>query len=490
MVVGQSVLGAPGMPSVRRVPEQLISRGGDSLDARVLQDAFLAERAGNPRLTPEQFLMRLDEESTLGRVVSALLGPETFRLLRTTDRAQFESALRTHYREFRHMPPPFDAGTTYGSHRYVDGSHVPLRDSGLVVLPMNAPRYDRTGQALYPNWDIARERGNRSVAAVQASRVWGREIPLDQQGRELFETLDLDDSLDTFDNYLDPELRQTRVQTAFTLSTGYTPIYRSSIEVPGAKKPTGLRYSPRRNAEQARWLLAARLGRSDILEASASDLARIQGSLPAAGRAKRPPVSVPDDAFTQLSTDELFAVARELPTAPRVLLNTFEWEHHRSQRFARRMNTIADSLGLDAAWRSRFAMLTGLCEPENLHFVPPWQHALEDLYAGGLSRERGRFRAAAFATNRARADRWGNVLVDPDFARHADLERAQDAAVSYEPRHLIELLSALQDPVVQQAVRGLRGANAARWLGLARQLNRAADVYGISPGLRLAEQMP
>ncbi len=50
MVVGQFVLDRPGMPTVRRVPEQLISRGGDGLDARMLQEAYAAERAADPRL--------------------------------------------------------------------------------------------------------------------------------------------------------------------------------------------------------------------------------------------------------------------------------------------------------------------------------------------------------------------------------------------------------------------------------------------------------
>ena len=121
--------------------------------------------------------------------------------------------------------------------------------------------------------------------------MWGKEIPLDKKGKELFEALEIKHSLDTFDNYLDPELRQSRLQIAFTLSTGDNPIYRSEIVQAGKKATgTGLKQNKLRNIEQARWELAARLG-SHILD-PATNLRKTWDSVPARGRNKRPKKSI------------------------------------------------------------------------------------------------------------------------------------------------------------------------------------------------------
>jgi hypothetical protein len=292
--------------------------------------------------------------------------------------------------------------------------------------------------------------------------------------------------VEVFESYLDPELRQSLLQTAFTLSTGYSPIYRSAIEVPGGRF-TGLRHAPVRNAAQARWELAGRLG-SDVL-ADDADLAAIWRTLATRSMGKRPKKFVPHDAFSQLSTDELFTIALGLPDGPRVLANTWEWEHHRSQRMTRRTVDLMDRMRLGPEWRSRVSMLTGLCEPENLHLIPPWMHARQDFFAAGFAPDwrkvwqAGEFKTEAFRVNQARMDTYGNAMVD--MANHPDLPRAKDVLVAYEPRHIAALLSELGRDEVQRAARRLRGGTRNAWDALVDQLNAAGIAYGMPQGLLL-----
>lgn len=491
----------------RRVVEQVLDHGGDSFAQRVFQEAFAAARALDPSLSPERFLAGLRKSSQLYWLARELLGPASLMLLTATRRGEFEQALKRHYDDFRYVHPPYDGGLSYGAYRYLEGWHVDLAASRVKVLPANTPRFDRrTGLFLYPDYGtVARQRLNRSVAAVQASRVWGRAIPLDLEGKELFEALEIEHSLETFANYLDPELRQSRLQIAFTLSTGYPPIYRSAIVPRGADPPTGLRLSPARNAEQARWELAARLG-SHLLD-PATDLKALRASL-AKGGTRRPASSIPHDPFSQLSDDELFALALRRPDAPRVYTNVFEWEHHRSQRFTKEMLGMIAAMRLGPVWRSRIQMLTGLCEPENLHFVSPPLHAALDLLAAGYappsSRKKGEFKHEAYSANRARQDRFGNTFFipadaapDPDYVSleekswrprrfpNLELKRAEAPLVAYEPRHVIALLTELQHADLQMAARALNGAPLDAWNHLVEQLNAAANVYGISKALWL-----
>jgi hypothetical protein len=522
IVLGRSALGGGGVltssSTFRRVPEQILDHGGDGFGSRSLQEGFAAARAADPRLTPERYLAGLDPSTPLGRLRDALFGGASSTLLYTTDLALYERALHDVHRLLRReTPSPYDAGPSYGSHRYLDGSHIDLRDSRLLVLPINTPRFDTdSGQWLYPDYSSqARPAANRFVMAVQLGRVLGRDIPLDKQGRELFEALAITDSVDTYPCYLDSELDQSLLQAALVLSTGYNPMYRSAIKPPGPKPP-----GPR-NAEQAQWQLAARLG-PELLDRRV-DLQAAWDAVPKRGRDQRPRVFIPHDAFSQLSVDELFAIALRRRDAPRVVLHTFEWEHHRSQRFADKMLKIIARLKLGPVWSSRFSMLMGLCEPENLHLVSPPMHAALDFYAGNFAfpktptRVDGRLKAEAFRPNPGRTSRWGNMLGgNPELNRamlaeeleyydltpaqrdkaldglmvhvvetHPDLARGQDVLVAYEPRHVIALLAELQHDDVQRAARTLRGADRASWNDLTDQLNRAADAHGIPPAFRL-----
>lgn len=494
-----------------RAPQQLTGEGADGFPSRLLHEGFGSAHAADPHLTPQRWLAGLDPATMLGRVRDALVGSVSATLLYGRDPGEYVRALRQAYGDFRTSPPPYDAGVSYGSHRYLDGDHLDLGDSDLLVRPMNAARLDRkSGLWLYPAWDEARDRATRSVTAVQASRVWGREIPLDLKGRDLFEALEIEHSLETFPCYLDPELRQSRLQTAFHLSTGYAPTYRSVIVAPGGRAP-GLKYSEERNAQQARWELAARFG-PELLDPK-TDLAKAADKFRGD---RRPAAAIPEDSFSQLSPDELFGIAQRKPKA-RVWMSTFEWEHHRSQRFTAGLVALVGKLGLGPAWASRFSMLTGLCEPENVHLVSPAAHAALDIYAKYTKLfDRGQFKPQAFAVNTTRKDRFDNSLArDRDDRRdqlrasyptldpkqidqamekwvarrrlgHPDLERAKNPLVAYEPRHVIALLSELQHPDVERAARGLRGADRARWDDLIDQLTKASVAYGIAPAFPLA----
>ncbi len=64
---------------------------------------------------------------------------------------------------------------------------------------------------------------------------------------------------------------------------------------------------------------------------------------------------------------------------------------------------------------------------------------------------------------------------------HPDVERVTDVLVSYEPRHVIALLTELQHDEVQKAARKLRGKNKASWNNLIEKLNKAAEVYASRP---------
>jgi hypothetical protein len=485
-------------PSFRRVPEQITSHGGDAFTHRVLNEPFQVARAEQPGLTLEQFLARVDPDSALGRVIDELLGPAQATLLRTTDPGQFERALVDHYRTFRHGPPPYDAGVSYARHRYLDGAHVDLRQSRLLVVPPNAPVFSQVENAFrYPSWDVGRARANQSVAAVQLSRVLGRDVPLDKGGRELFDALNLDHSVETFDCYLDPELRLSALQWAFTMATGYAPIYRSVLASGAAPSGKGLKSYAARTATQAQWELASRLGTPELIDAPAEALRHEWDRARKAGGASvRPTATAAQDAFTEASTDDLFSMALREPDAPKVYVATPEWEHHRSQRLAGRLDKLAVTLQVPDAWRSRFRMLAGLCEPENLHFLMPWMHAAEDLFAGGFApvRQRiwqdGSFNAGAFLVNRSRVDRWGNVMVPTDFASHPDLPRAKNALVAYTPRDLVALLTSMQEDTVLRAARDLAGEDVRMWNALADQLNAAARALEMSPALSLPLMKP
>ena len=515
--------------SFHRVPEQLLDHGGRGFAQRELQAAYVAARGQDAYLTPEGFLAGLDVMSPVGEAVRALLGEVSWTLLRTAEPAEFESALLAAYRDFRTAPPPYDGGISYGSYRYAEGRHLDLSTSRLTFLPMNAPVFDREVRALvYPSWEVGRARATRSMMAVQAARVTGREVPLHLEGRDLFEALRVRHSAETFESYLDPELRQSLLQTAFCLSTGYSPIYRSAIQRTGRRIP-GLHARRQRNALQARWELAARLERPGLLDETTA-LGTVWERLPAAVRNEKPRTIIPHDAFTQLTVDELFQLVLDPKRAPRVVLNTFEWEHHRSQRFTYQVFGLAARLGLDAQRRSRFAALTGLCEPENLSFVAPWQHARLDFYAGGyaelpeLAGRGAELWTGAFRPNPARMDQWGNMPygVRPseqggwqfvasrieddiafesimgsrrnswagvvDFSWHPDLARARNTVVAYQPHEVAALLGELLDPVtLRSASKFSQPEDLAAWNAIAGPLNQAADLYGFEKTLRLPE---
>jgi hypothetical protein len=209
--------------------------------------------------------------------------------------------------------------------------------------------------------------------------------------------------------------------------------------------------------------------------------------------------------FTLLSEEELFRLALQEQGGPKLSLKTWEWEHHRAQRVHDLLDEIitrlANQARLPELERVRIASvlrhLTGLCDPDNLHFVSRWWHAMEDARAAFRQRpdpvtgrrgsvwETGDVSQHRFARTPSRRDRFLNQMVPAGIENHPDVDRVINPFVAYDPRQLLELVTFLEEIDVPGAASGLRGQMRRRYNGMARALNTSISLYNLEvPFLR------
>lgn len=498
----RAAVGTPGRvraPSFRRVLEQVVNHHGDGFIHEGMQRLYLVAREADATLSPPVFLLRHAGDPEVRRMAVDLLGFHQFVMDTTRAATDFWDAAGQVVRSMKTSVPPFDAVLDYGSWRYLSDLHIDAGLERLGLTPMNAPIFKKIGgtlTALSPDWDLARRRGNGLVAKVQLLRA-GVTVPDGATGPALFQAVSrAGDVLRDLRSYLDPELVQPLYKTAFTLDTGYSPVFSSrwvTLSAPQAPSP--------RNILEAKWELAARAGDGAFIEMTddelraARDRARQHGGTGA-------PSTRPGDVYAQASRDELYAIALGEPSNRQVQVRTWEWEHHRAQRvpslLAQLIDTLGDRVTPDPAVRERLKstmrVLTGLTDPSNLHLVSRWWHAREDALAGLLQRGPAfrspwtirDLRDLTFAANPGRVDRLGNLNVIDDITRHADAQRVMNPFVAYDPRQLVALLEFLHGNGVLDAANGLRGPLRDRFNGMVRALNTTIDLYGMS-GPRLSE---
>jgi hypothetical protein len=193
-----------------------------------------------------------------------------------------------------------------------------------------------------------------------------------------------------------------------------------------------------RNAEDARWELAARLGDTDLADEVAFEAALARHpkkakdtTLPAD---EVPPQPVnPNHPVTQLSNADLVALARRQAGAPTIATRVCELEHRRPQRSARTLERVLGALG-QAVDVSHIRHLCGLCDPHNLKLVTPQGHADVDF------RARLNGSGSRWAPNPARArsiearrgppdDTVDDVPSDPLYENLEELDEVPDGLV-------------------------------------------------------------
>ena len=488
---------------------------GDPLNAfhRVLSEPFEKARRADPSLTFREFLTTdkarallrnlLGEDQYL--LVVQRWGPDYFGA-----RARVLASLRTER--------PHNAQWMSWGHWGADPVVVEVFDGMPRLLPVDFPvrrvAKDGTISWGYPRWETGRMRfyQNTGYAELVRRLPEGTDVPLDLSGGRLLAALKPDTDVASRPFVGMSTFRLSTWQVVQLYSTGRSPPWKALLLEGGAAPEKGFRVSKGRtgrNADDARWELARRLGDSELADDATFDAAVArQGD--AADVTDRPSADKtnPEHPVTQLSNAELIALARDQPGAPRIAVKVWEVEHERAQRSIRTIERVLYALD-QVVDTSLIRHLCGLCDPHNLRLVTPEGHAAVDFWAkyvgGGQRFKLNGARVHTIQKRRALPDDTvDKVSVDPleetpedlippsfdtDYDSDAGIERGMNFAFGFSPYYLHPVAAMLGTPGIRDALAGFEAANNVRVIGsynyLAGCINAAMSSYGMDSSLIL-----
>jgi hypothetical protein len=481
---------------------------------RLLYEPFEAARRANPFITFREFL----ETDIAKGLLRNLLGDDQYVLATERWGADYFAARGRVLETLRTEHPPIAQWMSWG--HWGPGEISPEVYDGMPrLLPVDFPvrriAKDGTVSWGYPRWDTGRMRFYQNTAYAELLRRLpeGSDIPLDLSGGKLLAGMAVDRDVASRPFAGMSKLRLSTWQVVQLYSTGRAPPWKAVLLESGEAAEKGFRISKGtagRNADDARWELARRLGDMELAdEATFAVALEKQGDAARLADRPRRADANPDHPVTQLSNAELVALARDLPGAPRIAVKVWEVEHQRAQRSIRSLERVLSALD-QVVDTSLIRHLCGLCDPHNLRLVTPEGHAALDFHAWFVGHD-NRFNPNGARVKRTDARRalpddtvdhvprdpleeTPEDLISPDshdtsYDEHADVERGMNFAFGFSPYYLQPVAALLGDPKVLSALPAFERAQGVQVIGsynhLAGCINAAMSSYGMDQALLL-----